>query len=264
MPSPRCSRTELRLHGWAGVHSRTRRGCRGTASLSCLRSTAAGLSLGATVPYPGRGRLTPTAHHTLAAFVGIAWAEATHDGCRQATGAATREGFQLAHTPAALAAWGTPSGWRVPSTARLDGRRMLGEQRLYRETVAGSPQGDPSQSIWHTWRCMRARGAQLAGSQSNQRLWQGGPERKSQPPLAAESQERESRQDGSMPSAPPRRTTGWRVRGENTYPQQCPCRSKFPTLSEYRTLCSSTQRLFRLTPKLTCCRKLKQGAAEVE
>jgi Transposase len=51
--------------------------------------------------------MTPTSHHTFAAFVGIDWADATHDGCLQATGAAKRECFQLEHTPEAIDAWGT-------------------------------------------------------------------------------------------------------------------------------------------------------------
>ena len=51
--------------------------------------------------------MTPTSHHTFAAFVGIDWADATHDGCLQATGAAKRECFQLAHTPEASDAWVT-------------------------------------------------------------------------------------------------------------------------------------------------------------
>jgi hypothetical protein len=51
--------------------------------------------------------MTPTSHNTLAAFVGIDWAEATHDGCLQAAGAAQRECCQLEHTPAAIDAWVT-------------------------------------------------------------------------------------------------------------------------------------------------------------
>jgi hypothetical protein len=50
--------------------------------------------------------MTPPAHDTWAAFVGIDWADATHDGCLQAAGSAKREGFPLEHTPAAIAAWG--------------------------------------------------------------------------------------------------------------------------------------------------------------
>jgi hypothetical protein len=42
------------------------------------------------------------AHDTLAAFVGIDWAEANHDMCLQAAGTATREGFHLDHTPEAI------------------------------------------------------------------------------------------------------------------------------------------------------------------
>src|SRR5499433_2354473 len=51
--------------------------------------------------------MTQTSHDTFAAFVGIDWADAKHDGCLQATGAAKREGFQLEHTPEAIDAWVT-------------------------------------------------------------------------------------------------------------------------------------------------------------
>jgi hypothetical protein len=43
----------------------------------------------------------------LAAFRGIDWAEATPARCLQAAGTANRERLPLAHTPAALDAWGT-------------------------------------------------------------------------------------------------------------------------------------------------------------
>jgi Transposase len=49
--------------------------------------------------------MTQTSHDTFAALVGIDWADATHDGCLQAAGTATRECFQLEHTPEAMAAW---------------------------------------------------------------------------------------------------------------------------------------------------------------
>jgi Transposase len=51
--------------------------------------------------------MTPTSHNTFAAFIGIDWADAKHDGCLQAAGAAKREYFQLEHTPAAIDAWVT-------------------------------------------------------------------------------------------------------------------------------------------------------------
>jgi transposase len=51
--------------------------------------------------------MTPTSHDTFAAFVGIDWADAKHDGCLQATGSAKRESFQLEHTPKAIDAWVT-------------------------------------------------------------------------------------------------------------------------------------------------------------
>jgi hypothetical protein len=50
--------------------------------------------------------MTPTSHDTLAAFLGIDWAEATHDRCLQAAGTAKRACLQLAHTPEAIEAWG--------------------------------------------------------------------------------------------------------------------------------------------------------------
>jgi transposase len=51
--------------------------------------------------------MTPTSHDTFAAFIGIDWADANHDGCLQAAGTAKRECFQLEHTPEAIDAWGT-------------------------------------------------------------------------------------------------------------------------------------------------------------
>src|ERR671931_2004223 len=51
--------------------------------------------------------MTPTSHNTLAACVGIDWADAKHDGCLQAAGTAKREYFQLEHTPEAIDAWVT-------------------------------------------------------------------------------------------------------------------------------------------------------------
>jgi hypothetical protein len=51
--------------------------------------------------------MTPTSPDTLAAFVGIDWADATHDICLQAAGSAKRECLQLAHTPEAIDAWVT-------------------------------------------------------------------------------------------------------------------------------------------------------------
>jgi hypothetical protein len=51
--------------------------------------------------------MTPPLHDTFAAFVGIDWADATHEGCLQAAGSAKREGFQLEHTPEAIDAWVT-------------------------------------------------------------------------------------------------------------------------------------------------------------
>src|SRR3989454_5083137 len=49
--------------------------------------------------------MTPPSHDTFAAFIGIDWADAKHDGCLQAAGTAKREFFQLTHTPEAIDAW---------------------------------------------------------------------------------------------------------------------------------------------------------------
>ena len=51
--------------------------------------------------------MTQSAPDTCAAFVGIDWADATHDVCLQAAGSSKRECFQLEHTPEAIDAWGT-------------------------------------------------------------------------------------------------------------------------------------------------------------
>jgi len=51
--------------------------------------------------------MTQTSHDTFAAFIGIDWADAKHEGCLQATGTAKRECFQLEHTPEAIDAWVT-------------------------------------------------------------------------------------------------------------------------------------------------------------
>ena len=51
--------------------------------------------------------MTPGAHEAFAAFVGLAWAEATHDGGFQTADATQRACFQREHTPEACDAWGT-------------------------------------------------------------------------------------------------------------------------------------------------------------
>src|SRR5262245_45757570 len=51
--------------------------------------------------------MTQTAHDTVAAFGGIDWADANHEGCLPTAGGATREGLQLEHPPEAIDAWGT-------------------------------------------------------------------------------------------------------------------------------------------------------------
>jgi transposase len=49
--------------------------------------------------------MTHVSDGECAAFVGIDWADATHDVCLQAAGSATREGLTLKHTPEAIEAW---------------------------------------------------------------------------------------------------------------------------------------------------------------
>jgi hypothetical protein len=51
--------------------------------------------------------MTHVSHEAFAAFIGIDWADATHDGCLQTAGSTKREGFQLEHTPEAIDAWVT-------------------------------------------------------------------------------------------------------------------------------------------------------------
>jgi hypothetical protein len=51
--------------------------------------------------------MTQPSHNTFAAFVGLDWADAKHDGCLQAAGSTKREYFQLEHTSKAIDAWVT-------------------------------------------------------------------------------------------------------------------------------------------------------------
>jgi transposase len=51
--------------------------------------------------------MTPPSHDTFAAFIGLDWADAKHDGCLQVAGTIKRECFQLEHTPEAIDAWVT-------------------------------------------------------------------------------------------------------------------------------------------------------------
>ena len=82
--------------------------------------------------------MTPTSHDTFAAFVGIDWADAKHDGCLQAAGSAKRECFQLEHTPEAIDAWVTTLRTRFhghPVALCLELRRS---RSLYRCASAGA------------------------------------------------------------------------------------------------------------------------------
>jgi transposase len=49
--------------------------------------------------------MNQAAYQAFAAFVGLDWADAKHDGCLQAAGSTKRECFRLAHTPEAIDAW---------------------------------------------------------------------------------------------------------------------------------------------------------------
>src|SRR6266566_5328327 len=80
--------------------------------------------------------MTPTSHDTFAAFVGIDWADATHAICLQAAGTATREGFQLEHTPEAIDAWVTTlrtrfNGQPVAVCLELDKGPLVSALRKY-------------------------------------------------------------------------------------------------------------------------------------
>src|SRR6266545_6502581 len=63
------------------------------------------MSLGTTVPHAGRSHLKPHTSEACAAFVGLDWADAKHDICLQASGAAHREFLHLDHRPEAIDAW---------------------------------------------------------------------------------------------------------------------------------------------------------------
>src|SRR5438445_898670 len=86
----------LRIRGCACVRQRIRRVCRCIGSLSCLRSTQARMSLGTTVPYAGRAHMQHEVHEAFVAFIGLDWADATHDVCLPAAGSEHREHCSLA------------------------------------------------------------------------------------------------------------------------------------------------------------------------
>jgi len=50
--------------------------------------------------------MQPEAPEAFAAFVGLDWADATHDVCFQAPGSEQREHRRRDHTPEAMEAWG--------------------------------------------------------------------------------------------------------------------------------------------------------------
>ena len=51
--------------------------------------------------------MTHVSHPTFAAFVGLDWADATHEVCLQTAGSATCACCQREQTPEAIDAWGT-------------------------------------------------------------------------------------------------------------------------------------------------------------
>ena len=80
--------------------------------------------------------MTQTSHDTFAAFIGIDWADAKHDGCLQAAGTAKREYFQLEHTPEAIDAWVTTlrtrfNGQPVAICLELDKGPLVSALRKY-------------------------------------------------------------------------------------------------------------------------------------
>jgi Transposase len=80
--------------------------------------------------------MTQTSHDTFAAFIGIDWADAKHDGCLQAAGTAKRERFQLEHTPEAIDAWVTTlrtrfNGQPVAVCLALDKGPLVSALRTY-------------------------------------------------------------------------------------------------------------------------------------
>jgi transposase len=80
--------------------------------------------------------MTQPSHDTFAAFIGIDWADATHDGCLQAAGTAKREGLQLEHTPEAIDAWVTTlrtrfHGQPVAVCLELDKGPLVSALRTY-------------------------------------------------------------------------------------------------------------------------------------
>jgi hypothetical protein len=64
------------------------------------------MSLRTTVPHAGRSPMQPQASQAFAAFLGLDWADAQHDVCRQTAGTAQREFLSLDHRPAEMNAWG--------------------------------------------------------------------------------------------------------------------------------------------------------------
>ena len=80
--------------------------------------------------------MTPPSHDTFAAFIGIDWADAKHDGCLQVAGTIKRECFQLEHTPEAIDAWVTTlrtrfNGQPIAICLELDKGPLVSALRKY-------------------------------------------------------------------------------------------------------------------------------------
>src|SRR6266702_2672819 len=63
------------------------------------------MSLLATLAHSWRCHMKQEAPEEFAAFIGLDWAESTHDVCLPAAGSAKREYCILTHTPEAIDAW---------------------------------------------------------------------------------------------------------------------------------------------------------------
>src|ERR671935_420177 len=63
------------------------------------------MSLGTTVSHAERSHMKQQTSEAFAAFIGLDWADAKHDVCLQAAGAAQREFLSLEHSPEEINAW---------------------------------------------------------------------------------------------------------------------------------------------------------------
>jgi hypothetical protein len=65
------------------------------------------MSLNDVIRIDGRGQMTQVATDEFAAFMGLDWADTTHDLCLHVAGSATRAFTVLEHRPAVIDAWAT-------------------------------------------------------------------------------------------------------------------------------------------------------------